>query len=306
MLKYVSIGIVLIFIIFSPQPAEAEDDAAWEYTLEDPAGDDYGPGSYQYPDSEVFSEKEGLFDLLEFQVIEEDDKQQFKFKFENLTDPWDGKFGFSLPLIQIYVDNDEGGSEGLFQEGANINFVENFSWNRLFKLSGWWLRVYRPGDDADDFIDFHNDVGDNPREIKDADVTVDDNTIKVNIDKEIMGSLENSRIYLLVGGFDPFGPDHFRDIRTNSSSWEFHDTSDKNLNYATRVIDIVVPEGKEQKEVLVAEDDGFPRPEPIKLDDSKEAQSFFLNKVSYMLFILLAAAAFFYYRNQSTEKENKN
>ena len=240
---FIYIGFMLI--VFLSIPILAQGNIIFE--VEDPLNDDYGPGTYQYPTNEAFH-GEGFFDITYFSIEDLGKKYRLNFTFQNLTDPWNSKYGFSLPLIQLYFGKKGSGSTELYQEGANIRLDTRYPWNRLLKISGWWVRAYTP-EDNHEMLDFW-DVENNPANVEDALVEVKDNQISIHLDREIIGDLENAYVYILVGSYDPFGQDHFRDIKNSPSSWYFSDSSNENLKFAPRILDIIVPAHLEQEKLL--------------------------------------------------------
>lgn len=260
------IMLCLFSLVFFYNFAIAESDIVLE--ISDPIDDDYGPGTYQYPGNEEFM-GEGLFDIRSFSIKDLGDQYQFNFLFSNLIDPWNSKYGFSLPLIELYFGKKGEGFSELFTEGANINLDPRYPWSRMLKISGWWVRVYRPEDKLNEEDDFW-DVENNPADIKDVEVDVKGNYINIIIEKDIIGDLNNGHVYVLVGSYDPFGPDHFRDIKNEPSSWYFSSSNNVNLEYAPRVIDIILPDNLQQKEVLSDYLEDYPTIVPISINNQNK------------------------------------
>jgi carbohydrate-binding DOMON domain-containing protein len=276
--------IIVFLIVYSIlQSGGATEEEPGIFAITDPVGDDNGPGTYQYPTNEVFRSDQGLFDLTGFSIKNDGEDYLLRFSFAELTDPWKGKFGFSLPLIQVYIDNLEGGSIELFREGANVRLDSRHPWDKLLKLSGWWLRVYQPADrdKKDDFWEMEE----NPWEVSDAQVETVGNDILLRINQDITGRLEGAHLFLLVGGFDPFGPDHFRKIEGQISSWVFADLRHDNLSMAPRVIDLVLPAGREQSKVLADFNENYPVIYPVYVRDPGQVL-FSLNTYLYLIFSL--------------------
>ncbi|MGM0602941.1 MAG: glucodextranase DOMON-like domain-containing protein [Bacillota bacterium] len=247
-----------IFFMISPVNTAAEDKADRRVIFNklDTAGDDYGPGTYNYPLNRIFQVEGRLFDLLALTVYESEEKYSFEFDFERLTDHWNGSFGFSLPLIEIYFDNKSGGEKDLFQKGANISFPEDFSWDKYLKISGWWVRLFEPDDIGKDLYNLNENALVDPFAAETAVVEKNDNTLIITISKKELGSLNNSKFVLLIGSFDPFGYGHYRSITDTAASWQLYDLSGRNIEKAPRTVDILVPDGKDQKEIL--SDGDFP------------------------------------------------
>src|SRR5262245_57010239 len=79
--------------------------SAQTLTFKDPTGDDNGPGKYKYPTDAVY--KPGSFDLTQLQVKKSGDKVEFEVTVNaNLEDPWKMGVGFSVQMVQIYIDQD--------------------------------------------------------------------------------------------------------------------------------------------------------------------------------------------------------
>ncbi|MFP4015558.1 MAG: glucodextranase DOMON-like domain-containing protein [Halanaerobiales bacterium] len=292
--------LVFLFIFSFTNLAIADDSVLLE--IEDPAYDDYGPGTYRYPTNEAFQDK-GLFDIRYLSIRNSgDDEYQFKMVFSNLTDPWRSKLGFSLPLIEIYIGKQGSGITELYREGANINLHPDYPWSTLLKVSGWWVRAYKPEDrnEEENIWDAENhpaDLG-----VQDINLDVKANTITFDINKEIIGDLENAHLYVLVGSYDPFGPGNFRTINDEVDSWHFFDLNQDNLEYAPRVLDIILPEGADQAAILADFSEDYPTVVPIRIK-VKSPKAIFIPYV--FIFLLLFALVFFVWNKNPFISNNK-
>jgi hypothetical protein len=72
--------------------------------IQDPIGDDYGPGSYVYPTNPAF--KSGDFDIKHIRASKDSENVYFEIQFGNLDNPWGGPTGISKQLFDIYIDQD--------------------------------------------------------------------------------------------------------------------------------------------------------------------------------------------------------
>jgi carbohydrate-binding DOMON domain-containing protein len=106
----------------------------------DPAGDDFGPGTYTYPTDAVY--KRGTFDLRSVEIEDKGAKVEIRVAFSaRIEDPWDSKSwegnGFSLQMVQIYLDTDpkpgSGHEEAL--PGIHARFGKEDLWDRVVILS---------------------------------------------------------------------------------------------------------------------------------------------------------------------------
>ncbi|MFW6389730.1 MAG: glucodextranase DOMON-like domain-containing protein [Halanaerobiales bacterium] len=273
--------IIIFFLFFSTTLIFAEEGILLD--ISDPTGDDYGPGTYQYPTNEIYS-IEGLFDISNFVINQDEEYYIFEFTFTKLTDPWNSEFGFSLPLIHLYLANNEDSvSTELFQEGANVKLNPEYPWNRLIKISGWWVRVYSPDMKKEEHETNILDLT-YPAEIEEPDINLKNSTIILKLEKELLGDLNEGYFYLFVGGFDPFGPDHFRPIQSDPSFWYFADPVNDELLYAPRILDLILPEGQEQVEVLSDFANGYPVISPIYIGFKEEKS----DSIMYVVYTFLA------------------
>lgn len=117
---------------------KAGDDGS--VVLEDPAGDDNGPGNYVYPTDQVY--KPGSFDLRKFEVVPKGDTVEFRVTLASrIEDPWDSKAwggnGFSVQMAFIHIDTDHAEGSGVTQAlpGLNVRFASNEAWDRVVLMS---------------------------------------------------------------------------------------------------------------------------------------------------------------------------
>lgn len=285
------------------QVSSEELEVLAEFT--DPAGDDHGPGYYAYPNHDVFAPQEELLDLLSFSLKRHPGEQYYRFKFEfaRLTDPWDSRYGFSHPLIHLYFDTEEGGSTELFREGANVRLNPDYAWNKHLRISGWWVRLMTPDDDPWDMVrDLNIDAETSPWDIEEARISVEDGFIRLDLPREKLGRLAGSRVYLLVGAFDPFGEDYFRGIRQQPSNWSFFAAQEVNLDYAPRVIDYLQEEEGVQERILADFADDYPEINPVKIPERDEPpgdEFYQLIALGYLLaaLIIISVMQWFIFKN---------
>ncbi len=230
-----SLLLILIVVLLLTSVIKAKEEVIFE--ISDPVGDEYGPGTYVYPESEQFKPYEGLFDLTQFKVTSVGSDYNLYFKFIEVNNPWHAKYGFSHQLIQLYIDNDEEGSLETFKKGANVRFEKGHPWNKLIKITGWTLELFNYNDDLEKEAVIK---GGHAKLLAD----------KETLPKEEIGDLNKAYYYLLVGSLDGFGYDNYREIVKEAEGWKFGGGSKSDIN--PNVIDTLVPEGMNQKEVLGA------------------------------------------------------
>jgi len=244
----------LIFILAN-HPVLTGPEAEQEiYVFNDESDDDYGPGSYSYPLHDDFAPREGLFDIRKMKIVEAEQDYIFTFSFGRINNPWNKSGGFSHPLIEVYIDNQEGGISGSFQDSARVDFKKSHPWNHLLKISGEFIRVFQPEDEkkVEKIEILEDDVLDSPWDVNEYELKVEDNEIVLRLGKDLLGPIAGSYMYILVGSFDPLGPGYYREVTNNRSHWYIYDTEleEKLIEQAPRVMDIILPENKDQKEVL--------------------------------------------------------
>lgn len=211
--------------------------------IEDPIGDDYGPGTYLYPTNNQFWPYHGLLDIERFKIQANQNFIRFLITFGQITNPWKAPFGFSHPLIEIYIDYRPGGRRRPLFPGAKVVFSPRASWDKMVKTNGWTIF----------FFDHNERSIQNQDVFREGEVRVlsDGKTIQIQLPIEEWSSfsdLYNASYYLLVGGQDGFGPDNFRVVKKGTSEWHFGGSDGS--GYGSNVIDLVVPPGKDQKKIL--------------------------------------------------------
>lgn len=245
LLKFLPVICFLILLSWTAfLPAQAEPSVLLEIT--DPAGDDWGPGQYTYPQFKQFEPYQGLLDLTHFSIIADGEFYLLEFTFAEITDPWRSKYKFSHPLIELYFDNKPGGSNQLFRPGAQVKFDQRDLWDVMLHITGWWVRVFRPEDRQEANKSIWSDPQ-YPFDLEESVVTLDGNVIQIKLPQEILGDLQKAKFCLLVGAFDSFGPNYYREVKIDSDDWSFGGAVNE---YSTRVIDLVVPAKKTQEEIL--------------------------------------------------------
>lgn len=209
------------------------------FAMNDPEGDDYGPGSYEYPFDSVFDPKKGHFDLQRFSLTAYRNNYYFDMVFPLVTNPWGAAEGFSHTIIQIYIaDDPDSGRIETFREGANVLFDPANPWQFFIKVVSFnKTAVYR----AEDYA---GSEGRN-KGVK-ARLRPDGKTIRVTVPKNLLpGDPYKWRFYVLVGSQDGLGPDNFRPVNANTAPWTFGGGTD--TDYDPNVIDLLAPSGAQEE-----------------------------------------------------------
>jgi carbohydrate-binding DOMON domain-containing protein len=171
---------------------------------------------YQYPASKNFAE--GILDLREFILKEDETNYYFELKFRNLVNPgWHIEYGYQLTLTSICIQNNS--NEKLNKKvGANSNYnlPEEFAFNTQILVGGGFeiknaydvtVAAYIPKE-----IDVSNPLG-----------NVADRSISFSIPKYFLGEIKSdSRIAVLVGAQDDHGGagiGEFREVSSEPTEW---------------------------------------------------------------------------------------
>ncbi|CAD5243275.1 glucodextranase DOMON-like domain-containing protein [Thermococcus camini] len=221
--------------------------------IADPEGDDHGPGSYVYPTDGVFVD--GAFDLLRFRMLEQTDSYVMEFYFKDLGgNPWNGPNGFSLQIIEVYLDFKDGGNSTAIKmfpdgPGANVNLDPNHPWDVAFRIAGW---------DYGNLIILPNGTVYQGEMQISADPVK--NAVIVKVPKKYIAINEDYGLWgdVLVGSQDGYGPDKWRTVAVDAEQWKLGGADPQAvINGVTpRVLDELVPQGFEptQEEQLSSYD----------------------------------------------------
>ncbi len=212
----------------------------------DPEGDDHGPGTYTYPQDAVFNP--GNFDILSFQVGEDDENIVFKFVIRGPVDnPWGSPNGLALQTFDIYIDKDHDGVGGkaLFP-GRNLALQDPYTWDFGIHAEGWTAGIYVPTEDGD-----ISQIASS----SEFQILADSGQRKVTIrvPKSILGDNPEdwyfAAMMLSQEGFPSAGVMRVRDVQPVSEQWRIGGAPDGTTN-TTRVLDLVWPEADKQEEWL--------------------------------------------------------
>jgi hypothetical protein len=234
-----AIGLFLLAACFLALTQQAV--LAYDVTLTDPTGDDYGPGTYAYPLDAVFTA--GSFDITRLTVSEAGSKVRFEIEIAGeLTDPWGSGAGFSLQSIDIYIDKDgvagSGATWGLTRR--NVEFSPSSAWEYCV-----WC--------APPFDDFETHVVDQNGNTYYSGVSalVDqtDDVITIDVPKSTIGTPSAAWNYVVLmlsqSGYDS---GRVRAVNADVGQWVLGGGDDG--QWDSNVIDLVAGPGVPQQAVL--------------------------------------------------------
>ena len=237
------ISFILLFLVVGAYFTEVARDYYNRehliFSMNDPGGDDSGPGTYKYPIDSIFDPKKEHFDLRRFSFFSYQHNYYFDMNFPRVTNPWGAAEGFSHPIIEIYISTDsDSGRVEPFREGSNVLFDAENPWKYLIKVVSFnQTAVYWDSD-------FEGAEG--RRDGVRASLKQDKKTIRVTVPKPLLpGDPANWKYYVLVGSQSGDGLDNFRPVRAQIGRWQFGGGTD--TSYSPNVIDVLAPAGKQQK-----------------------------------------------------------
>ncbi len=216
--------------------------------VDDPPGDDNGPGSYIYPTDAVF--QAGVFDLKSFTVAY-DDKNLIIFKFAfygPVPNPWGSPNNLALQTLDVYVDKDPGAGTGarLLLPGRNAALSAGNGWEYAVWAEGWTPQFIAP--DAQSGA---------PQQVTGVSfkVIVDPaaQTVTLRVPRFVFGEGDPATwgfaaAVLSQEGYPSTGVWRVRDVNFSAEQWRFGGAP-QDANH-TRIIDLAWDSTPAQNEIL--------------------------------------------------------
>jgi len=259
---------ILVFIVIFAGYSLADDLI---FRLDDPRGDDYGPGDYVYPTNPVFTA--GSFDVTRFEVYENEQDVIFKVYFKNwfstppelqisntknLKDMF--RTTFFLQNIDIYIDKDHKYNSGTTDliPGRNAKASSASAWEQAVFVSP------QPFLARSEMKRLAKKMAD--KVVIPSYYEVQDNSVEFKIPKKILGQPDGRWGYLIVvtgaewetslfslSNWMRYGSSYVEPVLTrivaeDASEWEFGG-GDKS-GAASNIIDMFVGTQESQEEML--------------------------------------------------------
>lgn len=204
---------------------------------EDSTGDDYGPGTYQYPKNPVF--KPGVFDLQKFELYDMGDFLRFVFRVRELGgNPWGGPAGFSLQFFHVYINR--GGGFRNDTLGLRVQLCEEAQWDAALLIGPGWKggnKIVLPNLEIDDAMS----------------IKVVNNTIIADVPKRYLGEFNASwKITVFLTSWDGYGHDNIRNFGVIAEEWTVGGADPVAVlaGVAPRVFDLLAPTVEKQTSEL--------------------------------------------------------
>lgn len=123
--------------------------------VEDPEGDDFGPGTYNYPEDVVF--QDSVFDAESFVVGYDEENLVLTIGFVGpVENSWGSPNGLSVQTMDVYIDVDPGSGSGarMLLPGRNAALEQGFGWEYAVWAEGWEPQVVQVDPDTQDPVNY--------------------------------------------------------------------------------------------------------------------------------------------------------
>jgi len=239
----------------------------WVIDVDDPANDDHGPGTYEYPTDGVFVP--GVFDLLNFKVGYDDNNLVFRAELRGPVDnPWGAPNSLSIQTIDVYIDTD-GASTGsrLLRNARNAALANEHAWDYALTIAGWNYGFFTSGSPEIASPDVPLTIFTDPGK----------NVIVAKIPlSAIPGDPTSWAFAVAVMSNDGYGVNGLRDVLPEKEQWRVGGGADDSNH--TRIIDLLWPEGSTptQEEMLSNYPPSTSDPASLSPDDFAQLQMYML------------------------------
>lgn len=210
-------------------PGQGEEKIAADFS--DQAGDDRGPGTYRYPQDPSFLP--GTFDLRRLQVSYDATTVHFRLTFGAVPNPWGAPEGFGYQRVDLYLHTGSGKTRLVpARPGANVRFTPGLGWDRLVRCAPWG------GSRLESAAPPEAEAA--PAPVRVTALREGANTIHLALPRAALGTPGRRwRYYVLVGGYDAFGPDEYRPVTAQGGRWVFGGGEDANTD--PNLLDLLAP-----------------------------------------------------------------
>lgn len=227
------------------------------FSYDDPANDDNGPGSYSYPRGPVFKANPYMFDLRKIRIYEAGNFYRFDVEFKGrIVRSWPGymghRNGWLFNIAEIYIDTDGKWGSGHKKAalGRNVEFPPESRWEKVVFIgpvaNDLMVNEIREKTDDLEFAASLNDF------VFPSNISVYDYTLSATVNRSELGEFSDRwGVQVLSTVFDNSSSSttfYNKRVYKSSSDNEFGGASD--LFGSPNVLDIIVPAGTTQKDVL--------------------------------------------------------
>ena len=175
--------------------------------VSDPAGDDNGPGTYQYPTDSAF--QPGAFDLTRFQVLSDGTTAYLRATIANLTPTFGQVDGAQLLDVYVHVPGAATTSTNAAFATRNYSIASSGAWSQLLEVQGFVPPVWQ-------------DASGNPVGTPQVLASQSDGTITIALPEAQFGTPgPNWGFTVVLTGQDGFSPDQARGFAPTAQPFLF-------------------------------------------------------------------------------------
>ncbi len=227
------------------------------FSCDDPRNDDYGPGSYTYPRGPVYKSNPDMFDITRIRVYEVGNFYRFDVEFKGkIVRSWPGfmghRNGWLLNVAEIYIDTDNKWGSGHKNAalGRNISFKPESYWEKMVFINpvanDIMINEIRNKTDDLEFAESLDDF------IFPSNIDIYGYTLSATVNKSEIGEFNGKwGIQVLSTVLDNSSSSNtFYNKRIYKSPTDDEFGGASELFGSPNVLDIIVPEGMSQKEIL--------------------------------------------------------
>lgn len=195
--------------------------------VEDKTEDDYGPGSYVYPQATVYNPDtesyeqvfvDGCFDITKVEIGYSPAVLTVKVFLRELKNPgWNSETNFDVQKIDVYIDtDDEASGSTILLTGRNAVFQAKDSWNWVAVADGWYRGLLDSSLSEYDAVVAYGDE--------------DRNLICIAIDLSYLGNPTKDQVknwdilVAMMGHGDQYSQvdyGYVRTVKESTADWEF-------------------------------------------------------------------------------------
>ncbi len=200
-------------------------------TLSDPGGD-LGDGTVRLPTAAV-GRPNGALDVTQLELYNSE-ALTFSLSFGSLANPFELKYGFTFPIIEIYIDDQSGTGNTTLLPGSGMRLPGGATWKYAFKLTGDSLQIFEASADG-----WQEVTAKFPSR-----VTVQGTTLLVS---SSLPRPEKLDMYGMVGSYTGFNETGWMPLSRNESPWAYSSASQNHP-----VLDIIAPTFEAQRNALAS------------------------------------------------------
>ncbi len=210
--------------------------------VEDPTGDDHGPGAYAYPTDAVF--RGGSYDATGLVIGYDDESLVIRVNFRGpVENDWGAPNGMGIHTVDVYIDVDGPDSgDRLLLPGRNAALPPDYAWDYAIWAEGWTPGIFRPGEEGPVEVDGALEITTNPGQRR----------ITIRASRSAIPGDPAAWSYAVVvagqEGYPASGVWRIRDVLVNAEQWRIGGGPD-DTNH-TRILDVLYPEDGVQEALL--------------------------------------------------------